>query len=170
MKVFVTGASGFLGRAVCAEMLRRGHEVSALVRRPGSEPDGCSALVGDITDREGLPGVLERAAPDCVVHLAAEIASQRDAERVALVNERGTENVIEACASAGGPRFVLASTVVTGEAHGQELHEGSELPVETAYGRSKQACEKLVQTCGLPYAIVRPSHVYGPAAGSRRSS
>ena len=162
MKVLVTGASGFLGRAVCGELLRRGHEVSALVRRPGSEPDGCAPFAGDITDRDSLPAALEQAAPECVVHLAAEIASQRDAEKVARVNVKGTANLIEACALAGKPRFVLASTVVTGDARGEELRERSELPVETAYGRSKQSCERLVRACGLPYAIVRPSHVYGP--------
>jgi nucleoside-diphosphate-sugar epimerase len=97
-----------------------------------------------------------------VIHLAAEIASQRDADRVELVNVKGTQYLIEACARAGGPRFVLASTVVTGDAHGDVLDERSELPVETAYGRSKQAAEKLVAESGLPYAIVRPSHVYGP--------
>ena len=40
VKALVTGASGFLGGALCAELLRRGHEVVSLVRRPGSEPDG----------------------------------------------------------------------------------------------------------------------------------
>lgn len=162
MRVLVTGASGFLGHAVCGELRRRGHEVSALVRRPGSEPEGCQAVVGDITDRAGLSAALEPVPPDCLVHLAAEIASQRDAEKIALVNVRGTQFLIEALAERGRPRFVLASTVVTGDAHGDELHEGSELPVETAYGRSKQECERLVEASGLDHAIVRPSHVYGP--------
>ncbi len=162
MRVLVTGASGFLGRAVCEELLGRGHEVSALVRRPGSEPPGCAPIVGDITDREGLPAALEPAAPDCVVHLAAEIASQRDAEKVLFVNVRGTQFLIEALAESGGPRFVLASTVVTGDARGEVLEERSHLPVETAYGHSKQGCERLVRSSGMDYAIVRPSHVYGP--------
>ena len=162
MKVLVTGASGFLGRVVCEQLMGRGHDVSALVRRPGSEPPGCTAVAGDITSPEGLSAALEQGAPSCVIHLAAEIASQRDADRVALVNVKGTLNLIDACAAAGGPRFVLASTVVTGDAHGEVLDEQSELPVETAYGRSKQAAEKLVSSSGLPYAIVRPSHVYGP--------
>jgi len=162
VKVLVTGASGFLGHAVCGELRRRGHDVWALVRRPGSEPEGCTAVAGDITDRDGLPAALEPVAADCVVHLAAEIASQRDAERIALVNVRGTEFLIEALKRWGRPRFVLASTVVTGDAHGEELHERSELPVETAYGRSKQECERLVKASGLEHAIVRPSHVYGP--------
>jgi len=57
---------------------------------------------------------------------------------------------------------VFVSTVVTGEANGRELDEGTELPVETAYGRSKQEGERLVRESGLHNAVVRPSHVYGP--------
>ncbi len=79
MKVLVTGASGFVGRAVCAELSQRGHDVVAYVRRPGSEPDGTRAALGDLTDAEALRAALSSERPDGVVHLAAEIASQRSA-------------------------------------------------------------------------------------------
>jgi nucleoside-diphosphate-sugar epimerase len=79
VKVLVTGASGFLGHAVCAELRERDHEVAALVRRPGSEPPGSSAVHGDLADAGALARVVEGVSPDCVIHLAAEIASQRDA-------------------------------------------------------------------------------------------
>ena len=161
MKVLVTGASGFLGRRVCAELRDRGHEVSALVRRPGSQPEGTEAVAGDLTDAAGLSSGLEATRPDCVIHLAAEIASQRDPAKIAAVNVDGTRRLLEACAAAGGPKFVFASTVVTGDAHGAQLDEESVLPVETAYGRSKQEGERLVRESGLDHAIVRPSHVYG---------
>ncbi|MFL5780731.1 MAG: NAD-dependent epimerase/dehydratase family protein [Thermoleophilaceae bacterium] len=162
MKVLVTGASGFLGHAVCAELRERGHDVEALVRRPGSEPAGTRAVAGDLADGDALARVLDQARPDCVIHLAAEIASQRDEGRIHEVNVEGTRRLLDACAAAGGPRFVFASTVVTGDARGAELSEESELPVETAYGRSKQEGEALVRESGLPNVIVRPSHVYGP--------
>ena len=160
MKVLVTGASGFLGRFVCDELRGRRHEVTALVRRPGSEPSGCSALAGDLGDA----GALGRGArdADCVVHLAAEIASQRDPRKIAEVNVEGTRRLIEACRAAGGPRLVFASTVVTGEADGASLNEETPLPVETAYGRSKQEGERLVAESGLDFVVIRPSHVYGP--------
>jgi uncharacterized protein YbjT (DUF2867 family) len=54
MKILVTGASGFVGRAVCSELDRREHEVVALVRRPGSEPAGTRAQIGDLTDAASL--------------------------------------------------------------------------------------------------------------------
>jgi nucleoside-diphosphate-sugar epimerase len=162
VKVLVTGASGFLGHAVCAELRGRDHEVAALVRRPGSEPAGTTAANGDLADGDALVRVMESVHPDCVIHLAAEIASQRDAGRIDEVNVNGTRRLLAACAAADGPRFVFTSTVVTGDAGGAELDEDSPLPVETAYGRSKQEGERLVRASGLSNVIIRPSHVYGP--------
>jgi nucleoside-diphosphate-sugar epimerase len=162
VKALVSGASGFVGHAVCAELLERDHEVAALVRRPGSEPPGCSAVKGDLTDAAALARLVEDIRPDCVIHLAAEIASQRDASKIAEVNVEGTRRLLAACAVGGRPRFVFASTVVTGDAGGAQLDEGSRLTVETAYGRSKQEGERLVRDSGLHNVIVRPSHVYGP--------
>jgi len=158
----VTGASGFLGHAVCAELLLRGHGVAALVRRPGSEPEGTRSVPGDLADGASLAAALADARPDCVVHLAAEIASQRSADRIDEVNVRGTERLLQACLAGSRPRFVFVSTVVTGDAHGSLLEEDSELPVQTAYGRSKREGERLVLASGLDAVIVRPSHVYGP--------
>jgi nucleoside-diphosphate-sugar epimerase len=164
MKVIVTGASGFVGRATCDELARRGHQVIALVRRPGSEPPGTRALAGDLTDASSLQENVPAQGADAVIHLAAEIASQRDVRKVWEVNVEGTRRLLEACIAGGadaGPRFVLASTVVTGDAHGQLLEPDKPLPVETPYGESKQEAEKLVRESGLDAAIVRPSHVYG---------
>ncbi len=168
MRVFVTGASGFLGQSLCPHLLRRGHTVYVLVRRPGSEPDGTSATTGDLTDPASLTQALARAQPDCVIHLAAEIASQRDARKVHSVNVEGTRALLDGCvaltgsSSTGAPHFVFASTVVTGDARGALLTEDARLPVTTPYGRSKQEGERLVLISGLPATIVRPSHVYGP--------
>jgi nucleoside-diphosphate-sugar epimerase len=168
MRIFLTGASGFIGNTLCPHLLAGGHEVSALVRRAGSQPDGTDAVAGDLDDGARLTEALAAARPDCVIHLAAEIASQRDARRVQAVNVDGTRRLIDACLelagenAGSGPRFVFASTVVTGEAHGALLTEDTPLPVHTPYGRSKQEGERLVRESGLPAAIVRPSHVYGP--------
>ena len=162
MRVLVTGASGFVGGATCAELLRRGHEVVSLVRRPGSEPAGTEAAIGDLTDAASLQENVTSRRPDAVIHLAAELANQRDSRKVHDVNVEGTRRLLDACVSDGGPRFVFASTVVTGEAHGQLLEPDQPLPVDTPYGRAKQEGEKLVRESGLDAAIVRPGHVYGP--------
>jgi nucleoside-diphosphate-sugar epimerase len=168
MRFFVTGASGFVGRALCARLLERGHEVAALVRRTGSEPPRTRALSGDLTDGSRLEAIVAAERPDCVVHLAAEIASQRRDRRVAEVNVGGTARLLAACLGAAGPdrssgpRFVFVSTVVTGDARGAMLTEETALPVQTSYGRSKQQGERLALDSGLPVVVVRPSHVYGP--------
>jgi nucleoside-diphosphate-sugar epimerase len=162
VKVLVTGASGFLGHAVCAELLARDDSVVALVRRPGSNPPGTSAAAGALSDRGALQRTLETARPDCVIHLAAEIATQRDPEKIDEVNVEGTRRLLEVCQTVGGMRFVFVSTVVTGDAGGAILDEESTLPVETAYGRSKLAGEQLLRESGVPGVVIRPSHVYGP--------
>ncbi len=162
VKALVTGASGFLGHAVCAALLEREHEVWALVRRPGSEPAGTQAMAGDMRHGEGLRQVVEDIRPGCVFHLAAEIATQRNTAKIEEVNIEGTRRLLGACDATGAPLFVFVSTVVTGDAGGAVLDESSVLPVQTAYGRSKQEGEQLVRDSGLPSVILRPSHVYGP--------
>lgn len=168
MRTLVTGASGFIGAALCEELERRGHDVAALVRRPGSHPPGTRPLSGDLRDGAALVEALRREAPECVFHLAAEIASQRNGEKVAEVNVAGTRRLLDACLALGGedpsaaPRLVFSSTVVTGDARGELLTEEEPLPVQTPYGRSKQEGERMILGAGLPAVVVRPSHVYGP--------
>jgi nucleoside-diphosphate-sugar epimerase len=162
MRVLVTGASGFVGGPTCAELIARGHDVLALVRRPGSEPAGTRAVRGDLADGVALNSALADARPEAVIHLAAEIGSQRDAEKIEEVNVRGTERLLAACRAADVRRIVFVSTVVTGDAHGAVLTEDAPLPVETPYGRSKQEGERLVRDSGLDAVVVRPGHVYGP--------
>ncbi len=168
MRVLITGASGFIGGVVAEQLLAREHEVVALVRRAGSEPAGTRPVLADLSDERRVHDAVRAAEPECVLHLAAEIASQRDERTLREVNVAGTARLLRACAQlagadvATGPRIVFSSTVVTGDAHGALLREDQPLPVATPYGRSKQEGERLVRDSGLPAVIVRPSHVYGP--------
>jgi nucleoside-diphosphate-sugar epimerase len=160
--IMVTGASGFLGKAVCGELLARGHDVSALVRRPGSEPHGTVPVAGDLTDAAAITAAVHSVAPHCVVHLAAEIGTQRDSRKIDEVNVRGTRRLIDACEGAGVRRLVFVSTVVTGDARGALLTEEVALPVQTAYGRSKQEGERILHSSALEGIVIRPGHIYGP--------
>ncbi len=162
MKVLVTGASGFLGGFVCARLVERGHEVVALVRRDGSQPPGTTALLGNLSNAGSLSRALNLAEPECVIHLAAEIASQRDPRRIAAANVVGTADLILAAETAGVRRIVFTSTAVTGDAGGEVLTEESELPVKTIYGRSKMEGERMLRSSSVEDVIIRPSHIYGP--------
>lgn len=163
MRVLVTGASGFLGGFVCRELSARGHDPVALCRRAGSAPGGVDEAFGDLADADSLARAVRQARPDRVIHLAAEIASQRSEAKIKEANVEGTRRLLEACNSIERrPGFLFASTVVTGDAGGEILDEETELPVETAYGRSKQEGEELVRNSGLDWVVIRPSHVYGP--------
>ena len=86
------------------------------------------------------------------------------------MNVEGTRRLIDASQAARVKRFVFASTVVTGEANGRVLREDEPLPVQTAYGRSKQEGERMVRESEMHGVIVRPGTCTGPAAGTRRSS
>jgi nucleoside-diphosphate-sugar epimerase len=162
MRILVTGASGFIGGVACAQALERGHEVTALVRRPGSEPRGTTAVAGDLRDAEAVRAAIAATKPDCVLHLAAVTAETRDDAEVEEVDLRGTERVVAACETAGVRRLVFTSTVVTGDAQGRLLTEDEPLPVQTAYGRAKQAAERAILASSVDGVVVRPGHVYGP--------
>ena len=163
MRVLVTGASGFIGGVACATLTHRGHEVLALVRRPGSEPGGTTAVLADLTDAAALRAAIAAAAPDAVLHCAAETGAQRDGAKLRAANVDGLRNLIDACAApASPPKIVFTSTVVTGDGGGRLMTEDSELVVETDYGRSKQEGERMLLASGLPVVIIRPCHVYGP--------
>ena len=123
MKFLVTGASGFLGGAVCAELRRRGHEVAALVRRPGSEPPGTRRVAGDLADRMALRAARRRGSarlrhpPRGRDRLAARPA------RIARSTSRARGACSRPAPQPARPRFVFTSTVVTGDAGGALLDE-----------------------------------------------
>lgn len=176
MRVLVTGANGFVGRAVCAELTLRGHAVVAAIRT-AEKAAGLScvraAVVGDLgpdTDwREALNGI------DAVVHLAARVHVMGESGEAAeaahrRANTEGTRRLAEA-AAAGARRFVFLSTVkVMGESsEGRAPFTESDTPApdaDDAYGQSKLAAEialaGVARTTGLEVAVLRPPLVYGP--------
>lgn len=172
MRVFLTGASGFIGRHLVPRLLAEGHEVTALTRRGASEPvghlKGVRQVAGDVCD----PGSLtEAAGADVVFHLAAVSfvpQSLKDPVGTFEVNARGTLNLLEAARAAPTPpRFVFVSTGhVYGPAQYTPIDERHPLQPASPYGASKVAADVLVSSYrasyGLATTVVRPFNIYGP--------
>jgi len=172
LNVLVTGGTGFLGSRLIPLLLQRGDNVIALARSASSraalESAGVDAVIdASLTDGPALVEALKGVQVDVAVHLAAEIASQRSKAKLRSVNIDGTWNLYAALRNHTElKKFIFASTVVTGEANGELLVEDKPLHVETEYGRTKQAGERILlgafKTDGFPALVIRPCHIYGP--------
>lgn len=173
-RVLVTGAGGFVGRALFPALLAAGHDVAAAVRESGAAaaPEGTDPRpVGDIGPDTDWSGAL--AGIEAVVHLAARVhvMEERAADPAALyrrVNAAGTRRLAEAAAEAGVRRLVFLSTVkVNGEATaGAPFREGDPPAPRDDYARSKLEAEEALASVaarrGLETVVVRPPLVYGP--------
>jgi NADH dehydrogenase len=148
--VFLTGGTGFVGRHVLAELLRRGHRVRCLVRpgAPHALPVGntVEAIPGDILARDDCL----RAAQDAsaAIHLVG-IIRESGGSTFQAVHVEGTRNVVEACRAAGVSRLVHMS------AHGRLAESRAE------YQRTKGAAERIITESGLRWTIFRPSLILG---------
>lgn len=151
MQVFVTGATGYVGRAVVEALCDRGHAVVAL-ERPGSkrafQQPGVRVVSGDITDPASLRGKMDGC--DAVVHLVGIIREiPNRGVTMDAIHRQGTQNVVDEARRAGIRRFLHMSAL------------GTRQDAVSAYHRSKWAGEESVRASGLAYTIFRPSVVFG---------
>jgi nucleoside-diphosphate-sugar epimerase len=173
-RVAVTGASGFIGRALVSHLAQAGHEVLAVSRSEPSAKDIASVVVGDYTDSASLERIF--AGYDSVVHLAALAhrgvsAREPDPGAVFAPNVAAATSVAAAAAAARVRRLVLVSSIGVNGNHTdvQPFTEaGPAAPVEP-YAVSKWQSETAVRQVvaehpALEFVIVRPPLVYGPGA------
>ena len=184
MKALVTGAAGFIGRAVVQELLQHlpPHDITAVVRTADKgralELSGVRLIVADLRDAGALAA---RIDPDTVVfHLAARVKFGLHGKEVIDFdsdNVTGTERLLAACPD-GLRRFVHMSSVNAVERTREDrcespITEASPCRPQTPYGRSKlmaeQAVRRIATARQIPFEILRPpSIVYG--AGCDRQS
>ena len=172
MKLLVTGSSGFLGRYVVAEALRRGHQVRALVRpvavTVASEQSNLEVVRADLRDRRTLAEVV--AGVDAVLHLAA--VKQGDLYVQLAGTVVATENLLAAMSQSKVNRLVAVSTIAVYDYlqipfYGR-LDEST--PIEhdperrETYTQSKLQQEKVIQRYAsdnsLDLTILRPGVIY----------
>jgi len=170
VKVLLTGATGFLGRAVARRLAARGHELRVLVRatsRTEGLPDAAETALGDVTEAASFA----RAAEGCgaILHMAALVKVWvPDPERFEATNLGGFRNAL-AAARAAGARLVYTSSFIAlgpsgpGELDASRPHPGP--PYRNPYERTKALADAAAREAaakGDDIVILYPGVVYGP--------
>src|SRR6266567_754315 len=160
MQVFLTGATGFVGKHMLQRLLAEGHAVRALLRVPAGKKarlvqgfyreGDFRYLQGDVVSGNGLDAAMQGC--DVVMHLVGIIV-EKGKNTFDAVHHIGTRNVVEAAKRNGIKRFIQMSAL------------GVRKDGVAAYQRSKWLGEEEVRRSGIPYCILRPSLIFGPGDG-----
>lgn len=148
-RIFVTGATGFVGRHVVPRLMESGYAVRILARGPVRQhllPEGVEVSYASLADQEGLEAAL--SGIDTVVHLVA-IIRERGAATFDTVNHLGTARLAKAALNAGVSRFVLMGAI------------GAADDPRFPYLQSKWRGEQALIQSGVPYTILRGSIIFG---------
>jgi nucleoside-diphosphate-sugar epimerase len=152
----VTGATGFIGTHLLAQLRREGYVVRALTRAPQAPTgaprvsntiDRITWIHGDLADGCGVDELLHGA--DAVVHCAGAVRGARQSEFDAI-NVDGTRRVAEAAAAGRVARLLLLSSLAARE------------PALSMYASSKRRGEDTLRSVDVPWTVFRPPAVYGP--------
>jgi nucleoside-diphosphate-sugar epimerase len=171
-KILVTGANGFLGRAVTEALLLAGFGVLCVVRRPFQLDGASTMIISDLESQTDWACYL--AGVDCIVHTAARAHIMNDTAPDPLgafrkVNVTGTLKLAEQAAKFGVKRFIFISSIkVNGEStvKGWPFTEKNSVNPQDAYGLSKIEAEQglldMAKKTSMEVVIIRPPLVYGP--------
>jgi len=176
MKVFVTGATGFIGESLVTKLLERNHEVYALCRsvtdRKLSLPKEVNIVYGDISESHLLKKAIGLIKPEVVIHLVASSSvhyGHSHPEENFETTILGTVNLQKACENKGFlEKFVFAGT---SEEYGNQdkfpISEDAPLRPNQPYAIAKVAADSYLKYCrdsqAFPSITLRPSNTYGRA-------
>ncbi|MDR0276661.1 MAG: NAD-dependent epimerase/dehydratase family protein [Paucimonas sp.] len=170
MKILVTGANGFIGRALCRALVAQGDEVLGVTRSGRLDVAGVEVIHADLDAaaplREALQGV------ECVVHLAGRAHLLADTAQDPLaefraVNCDATLRLAQLAREAGCKRFVFMSSIGVNGSHtdGQAFSESSPAVPHADYAQSKLEAEqglwRMLEGDPMELVIIRPPLVYG---------
>ncbi|AIL13092.1 hypothetical protein IM40_05550 [Candidatus Paracaedimonas acanthamoebae] len=175
IKVLITGASGFIGQALCSFLIEKGIRIKAALRSKQDTYPYEFSVIEDITKRieweQALDGV------EIVIHLAAQVHGvkrvryltlQQDVFNIFDINVAGTKALVQASCNKGIKHFIYLSSIkVNGEiTHSKPFIEKDILCPEDEYGQSKLQAEEAIKSyckgTNMSYTILRPTLVYGP--------
>ena len=149
-EIFLTGGTGFLGRSLAAELLRRGHRVRSLAR-PGSESrivQGCEVVHGDALRSETYAANI--GAADTFVHLVGVAhPSPSKAAEFRAIDLPSCHEAVRAAERAGVRHFVYLSVA-------------RPAPMMREFQAVRAEGERMVTESGIPASFVRPWYVLGP--------
>jgi nucleoside-diphosphate-sugar epimerase len=181
MRVLITGANGFLGVRLARRLADEKHEVRAMVRRPGENPDlqypGIVQVKGDIRDFASLQAAMEGV--DQVYHLAALSTDwAANLSDFYTINAYGTVNVLEAARAAGVSKVVNTSSAgAIGPPDQSNIRPVDENHIRTVnylldYESSKAIADERVLRyvlAGMHIVTVNPTRVFGPGPLERKN-
>ncbi len=150
--IAITGATGFVGRAIVARARAEGFSIRAIVREPSrarwlTEQSGAELFHGNVLFGPTLEGAF--AGCKCVIHLVGVINEWRE-NTFERAHTQATINVVDAASKAGVKRYLHMSAL------------GTHADAASRYHQTKWAAEEAVRKSGLAWTIFRPSVIYGP--------
>ena len=152
MRVLVTGAAGMLGQDLVA-VLSAGHQVR-----------GVDIDEVDITDSAAVERLIDKSAPELVIHAAAYTDVERaesEPDRAMEVNAQGAANVAAACAATGARMILISTDFVFDGAIGRPYRETDPVNPINVYGRSKLQGELLAREALPSLTVLRTAWLYG---------